>query len=128
MVSTNLIVFYAMKYLFSKCIEMWEKIEIILYSIVIGMMGWLATLLYNHKTGEQKFSTRGWVTSLVLAGLVGWMVWLLLPVDFGFRDGIIAITWACAMPVMAAIQTYWPQYIKNIFTKKIEDKWNWSKE
>lgn len=91
-------------------INITDKIQTILYSWWLGLLWWLASMLYKQSKWE-KFNTIQYISSLSLAFIVAWIIWEFIPSDYWFRDWLLWIAWVTSHTLMAFIQSNWYKLI-----------------
>lgn len=64
--------------------------------------------LYNVSRGK-RFNFIMFCINIFLAGFVWYIVWWMLPADFGMRDPVIAISWFTAFPVLSIVEAKFPK-------------------
>ena len=98
-----------------------DKIEVAtmtLKTIWIAWTWWASYYLYNvHRW--TKFKIWLFITNIILAWFVGFIVWWMLPLDFSMRDSFIAMSWFSAFPILALIENKFPKILGQYM--KIED-------
>lgn len=112
-------------------IDIPNKLQTILYSWWLWVLGWLANMLYKQSKWE-KFKASNWVASITLSFLVAWLIWEFIPQDYWLRDWLLWISWATSYTIMSFIQVNWHKLIfKSTSLWKIQEfdkAQEWNKE
>ena len=87
-----------------------DKLFEIGYSVFLGLLWWLITMLY-HNIQWKQFSLKIWIMNLVLAWLTAWVIWEFLPHSIAFRDGILWISGVVSFRIIEFIQINWLKII-----------------
>ena len=88
-------------------------------TVCIASVWWASYYLYNISRWK-KFNFIMFLINIFLAWFVWWIIWWLLPLDFWFRDPVIAMAGFSSFPILSIIENKFPKLFEKFLDTNIK--------